>query len=54
VRVAWVTHHVARYVDETWLLPGGVGGAEMTDGAMMEQAPTDIDIDVHTRERAAT
>jgi len=53
VRVAWVTHHVKRYVDETWLLPGGVGGAEMTDAAMMEQAPTDIDIDVIHAERWA-
>lgn len=46
MKVAWVTHHVARYVDESWLLPGGVGGAELTDAAMMEQAPTSIDIDV--------
>lgn len=46
MRVAWVTHHTARYVDESWLLPGGVGGAELTDAAMMEQAPTSIDIDV--------
>lgn len=46
MKVAWLTHHVARYVDESWLLPGGVGGAEMTDAAMINQAPITIDIAV--------
>lgn len=46
MNVAWVTHHVARPSDESWLLPGGVGGAEMTDSAMISQAPTNIHIDV--------
>jgi len=46
VRLAWVTHHVARDVDESWMLPGGLGGAELTDAAMIEQAPTDISVDV--------
>ena len=48
MKVAWVTHHIPRPDDASWLLPGGVGGAEMTDAAMMEQAPTSIDIDVIT------
>lgn len=46
MKVAWVTHHTARYVDESWLLPGGVGGAELTDAAMIEQAPSSINVDV--------
>ena len=53
MRLAWVTHHVARDVVDPWMLPGGLGGAEMTDAAMMEQAPSDIEIDVIHADRWA-
>jgi hypothetical protein len=46
MKVAWLTHHVPRGHSEDWLLPGGVGGAEMTDAAMIRQAPAGIDIQV--------
>lgn len=46
MRVAWLTHHVPRDDDAAWLLPGGVGGAEMTDAAMIRQAPTSVTVDV--------
>ncbi len=46
MRVAWVTHHVARDYTAEWLLPGGVGGAELTDAAMIGQAPADVDVEV--------
>lgn len=46
MKVAWLTHHVPRDVVDPWMLPGGVGGAELTDAAMMEQAPTSVSIDV--------
>jgi len=45
VRVAWVTHHVPQ-AEADWLLPGGVGGAEMTDAAMINHAPTSVRVDV--------
>lgn len=46
MRIAWLTHHVARYEYESWLLPGGVGGAEMTDAAMISKAPSNVEISV--------
>lgn len=46
MNVAWLTHHVARDSDASWLLPGGVGGAEMTDSAMIRQAPMNVRVDV--------
>jgi len=46
MNVAWVTHHVPRDDDAPWLLPGGVGGAEMTDSAMIRKAPTNIAVTV--------
>jgi hypothetical protein len=42
MRVAWVTHHLPQEVDSAnpAHLPGKfIGGAEMTDAAMIEQAP---------------
>jgi hypothetical protein len=46
VKVAWLTHHVPRDDDAVWLLPGGVGGAELTDAAMIRQAPSSVSISV--------
>jgi hypothetical protein len=46
LRVAWLTHHVERSESADWLLPGGVGGAELTDAAMIEQAPVSVSVDV--------
>lgn len=46
VRVAWVTHHVPQGHSAEWLLPGGVGGAEMTDAAMISHAPPSVSVDV--------
>jgi hypothetical protein len=40
-----VTHHVPQ-AEADWLLPGGVGGAEMTDAAMIKHAPTSVSVDV--------
>ena len=51
MKVAWVTHHIPRSDDASWLLPGGLGGAEMTDAAMMEQAPTSVEIAVITPDK---
>ena len=49
-----MTHHVPQ--DEaSWLLPGGVGGAEMTDATMISNAPASVSVDVvlpHEWERA--
>lgn len=46
MRVAWVTHHVPQDSGAEWLLPGGVGGAEMTDAAMISYAPDSVSVDV--------
>lgn len=46
MKVAWVTHHLPRTDEADWLLPGGVGGAELTDAAMIGQAPTSVTVDV--------
>ena len=46
MKVAWVTHHVPQGHSAEWLLPGGVGGAEMTDAAMIGQAPESVAVDV--------
>ena len=45
VRVAWLTHHVPQG-EADWLLPGGVGGAEMTDATMISHAPESVTVDV--------
>lgn len=45
MRVAWVTHHVPQ-ADADWLLPGGVGGAEMTDATMIDHAPESVSVEV--------
>ena len=50
VRVAWVTHHVPQ-ADADWLLPGGVGGAEMTDATMISHAPPSVSVDVITPDK---
>lgn len=47
MRVAWVTHHVPQG-DADWLLPGGVGGAEMTDATMISHAPLSVSVDIVT------
>lgn len=46
MRVAWLTHHVPRDDNASWLLPGGVGGAELTDAAMIRQAPSSVSVSV--------
>lgn len=46
VKVAWVTHHVPHNEGADWLLPGGVGGAEMTDAAMINYAPPTVSVQV--------
>ena len=40
-----MTHHVPQS-EASWLLPGGVGGAEMTDATMIGNAPTSVSVDV--------
>ena len=45
VKVAWLTHHVPQ-ADADWLLPGGVGGAEMTDATMISNAPESVSVTV--------
>jgi hypothetical protein len=45
-RVGWVTHHLMDgRSGEVWL-PGTVGGAEMTDAAMIAAAPDDVEVTV--------
>jgi len=46
VNVAWVTHHVFRDEFAGWALPGVVGGAELTDAAMLHRAPAGVDVEV--------
>lgn len=46
--VAWVTHHVPREIAGRWALPGAVGGAEMTDAAMIDRRPPGVAIDIVT------
>ena len=49
MRLAWVTHHLPRDTDSTnpAHLPGRyVGGAEMTDAALIDAAPDGIDVDL--------
>lgn len=49
MRLAWVTHHLPRDTDSNnpAHLPGRyVGGAEMTDAALIDGAPDGIDIDL--------
>lgn len=46
MKVAWLTHHVPRDYSADWLLPGGVGGAEMTDASMIGQAPAGVEVQV--------
>lgn len=46
--VAWVTHHLPRRKTQEWELPDGmVGGAEMTDAAMIAAAPSDVQVEVY-------
>ena len=45
MRVAWITHHVPRNDGELGL-PNFVGGAEMTDAAMIAAAPSEISVEI--------
>jgi hypothetical protein len=48
VTVAWVTHHLPRTRQHEWELPDGlVGGAEMTDAAMIAAAPSDVEVHLY-------
>lgn len=41
--IAWLTHHLPRQSDATYHLPGGaIGGAEMTDQAMVEWTDNEV------------
>lgn len=42
--VAWVTHHLMDNRAGDGLLPGVIGGAEMTDAAMIAAAPDGVDV----------
>jgi hypothetical protein len=47
VKIAWLTHHLPQQKTVDWQLPGGlIGGAEMTDQSMIEQAPKHYQIQV--------
>lgn len=46
--VAWVTHHLPRRKTQEWELADGmVGGAEMTDAAMIAAAPDDVEVHLY-------
>lgn len=51
MRVAWLTHHVMDDREGSGLLPGQIGGAEMTDAAMIAAAPATVSVDIVTPDR---